>query len=60
MTIKNIKEIIGKNKKILEGKYKIKAIGVFGSMARGENEASSDVDILIEFKFGIQGKCDIK
>lgn len=49
MTIKNIKEIIDKNRKILEEKYKIKSIGIFGSMARGENETSSDVDILIEF-----------
>lgn len=49
MTIENIREIIDKNKKTLEGKYKIKSIGIFGSMARGEDETDSDVDILIEF-----------
>lgn len=29
--------------------YKPKKLGVFGSYARGENDANSDLDILVEF-----------
>jgi predicted nucleotidyltransferase len=32
--------------------YKPKKLGVFGSYARGENDANSDLDILVEF--GVQ------
>ena len=30
-------------------KYKVKAIGVFGSYIRGEQKKKSDVDVLVEF-----------
>lgn len=49
MGIKTIKRILSENKKVLEKKYKIKTIGVFGSSARGDSTAGSDVDILVEF-----------
>lgn len=40
----------------LESKYPIKAMALFGSYARGEQNQSSDVDILVEFdgSIGIQ------
>jgi len=41
--------IINKNRTILHDKYLVKEIGVFGSVARGEQTAESDVDILVEF-----------
>ena len=39
------KDIIIKNL----SRYKPKKLGVFGSYARGENNANSDLDILVEF-----------
>jgi len=30
--------------------YGLKSIGVFGSYARGENTATSDLDLLVEFE----------
>ncbi len=50
---KKIEKIImklRKNKPVLEEKYKVKMLGVFGSYVRGEQKKSSDLDILVEFK----------
>ena len=41
--------LILKNKPVLQKKYPIKSIGVFGSIARGDNNENSDIDILVEF-----------
>jgi len=49
MTIENVKEIINKNKKFLKEKYKVKSIRIFGSFARREEGADSDIDVLVEF-----------
>jgi hypothetical protein len=52
MRMKNfrtIKEILKRNKKLLEENYKIKVIGVFGSYSRGDLNNNSDIDILVEF-----------
>ena len=49
-TIEEIKKIINQNKRILENKYKVKKIAIFGSYVRGEQTEKSDVDILVEFK----------
>jgi len=48
----NLSEIISKlqvSKPFLVQKYGISKIGVFGSYAREEHSAESDVDILVEF-----------
>ena len=45
-----IRYCIKKNKKEIEGKYKVKEIGIFGSYVRGEELKGSDIDILVEFK----------
>jgi len=37
----------------LEG-FGVKRIGLFGSYARGEEQKDSDIDILIEFKEGME------
>ena len=34
----------------LQREYGVQSIGVFGSAARGEADASSDVDLLVQFK----------
>ncbi len=33
-------------------KYKVKEIGVFGSVIRGEQNPASDIDILVDFEDG--------
>ena len=37
-------------KPILMAQYKVKEIGLFGSLVRGEQDASSDIDLLAEFE----------
>ena len=44
-----VREVIEKNKPKLAASYGIRSIGVFGSLARGEQGSRSDVDILVEF-----------
>ena len=41
--------IINENRTFLRDKYLVKEIGIFGSVARGEQTAVSDVDVLVEF-----------
>jgi uncharacterized protein len=36
----------------LTARYKVRSIGLFGSFARREGRADSDVDILVDFKEG--------
>jgi len=33
----------------IQSRYKVKEIGVFGSLVRGEQTAASDVDLLVDF-----------
>lgn len=49
-TLEKIKQILSNHKEELVRKYKIKEIGIFGSYVRGEEEKTSDVDILVEFE----------
>ncbi len=49
-SLSTILSLILKNKPVLQKKYPIKTIGVFGSVARGDNKENSDVDILVEFE----------
>jgi len=44
--IKTIKEL----KEEIKEKYKIKEIGIFGSIVRGEEQETSDIDVLVDFK----------
>ena len=48
-TIKTIKNLIGLKRDLLEKKYHIKALGIFGSYSRGRAKSKSDIDILVEF-----------
>lgn len=45
-------EVIKQHASHIEARYGVARIGVFGSHARGEQGARSDVDILVEFKQG--------
>ncbi|MCG2723781.1 nucleotidyltransferase family protein [archaeon] len=48
-TLKEIETVLKENKQILNEKFKVREIGVFGSYARGEESKKSDIDILVEF-----------
>lgn len=49
-TFQEIKEILAKNKEKIEGQYKVRRMGIFGSYVRGEQKEDSDVDVLVEFE----------
>ena len=44
-----IKKILRQNKQILQQRFKIKKLGIFGSYVRGEQKKSSDLDLLVTF-----------
>jgi predicted nucleotidyltransferase len=52
-TIDEIKAAIDANREVLESRFKVKTIGVFGSYVRGEQKKRSDMDILVEFRGGM-------
>ncbi len=47
-SLKTIEKTLKRNKPMLMERFKVKSIGVFGSYARAEEDADSDVDILVE------------
>lgn len=49
-SLSEIKKIIQQHKEDLKEKYAVKEIGIFGSCARGEQDESSDIDILVELE----------
>ncbi len=46
--LEQIETLIRGEKPFLREQYNVKSIGVFGSFARGEQKAKSDLDILVE------------
>lgn len=46
--LERIKEILNKHLDSLKEKYHVENIGVFGSVARGEQAQTSDIDVLVE------------
>lgn len=48
-TLEEIKEILKRHKEDIIRGYKVKEIGIFGSIVRGEQKKRSDIDILIEY-----------
>ena len=48
-SIKYIKKRFEELKPILEEKFQVETIGIFGSYVRGEQNKKSDVDVLVEF-----------
>ena len=49
MTLDAILDKLSKESKALEG-FGVKSLSVFGSVARGDATAQSDVDLLVEFE----------
>ena len=49
------KDILAKLKELkpfIATRYKARELGLFGSFARGEQNANSDIDVLVEFEDG--------
>ena len=49
-SLEEIKNTLTKQKQELQQKYRVEAIGIFGSYVRGEQKKQSDVDLLVEFE----------
>ena len=48
-TLEEIKDILKRHKEEVIREYKVKEIGIFGSIVRGEQKKRSDIDILVEY-----------
>lgn len=48
-SLEEIKAILSQSKKVLQEKYKVNELGIFGSYVRGEQNDDTDVDVLVEF-----------
>ena len=63
-TLEEIITILSQYKPIVQEKYKVSELGIFGSYVRGEQSENSDVDILIEFqpnfRFGLLTFCNLE
>jgi hypothetical protein len=51
-TLKEIRETLDRRSNYIKERFGVKEIGIFGSYVRQEQEESSDIDILVEFKDG--------
>jgi len=49
MDLDEIKRLLRDYKSVLEAKYNVSTIGIFGSYVRNEQAASSDLDVLVDF-----------
>ncbi len=52
MDAKKIERKLEEKKEQIKRVFHIKEIGIFGSFIRGEQTASSDIDVLVEFEKG--------
>ena len=50
MSTRQIIEVLKTNKEYLSQNYGVESIGLFGSFARGEETADSDIDLLVRFR----------
>lgn len=48
-TLAEIQHWLGQNKSLLQERYKVRELGIFGSYVRQEQTETSDVDVLVEF-----------
>jgi predicted nucleotidyltransferase len=48
--LEDIKKKLVEIKPILQEKYKVKEIGIFGSYVKGKQRKRSDIDILVDFE----------
>lgn len=50
LDLENVLDILRRRKVEFEAAYGVTAIGIFGSLARGEANPDSDVDVVVEMK----------
>jgi len=55
-----ILEFLDKNYVTITKNYHLTKLGIFGSFARGEQQAESDVDVIIEIEDGTKNIHDLK
>ena len=60
MTKEYILNFLKINKQLLNNKYSVTKIGLFGSYARGDAKDSSDIDILVEMPPSFDNFFDLK
>jgi len=48
-TLEEIKQTLRETKPLLQERYRVTELGIFGSYARGEQTQTSDVDVLIDY-----------
>ena len=48
-TLRQIKSVLAQHKSELAQKYHLSQLGIFGSYARKDKTAQSDIDLLVEF-----------
>ncbi len=49
ITVREIIVLIRSLKEEIRTKYKAEVVGIFGSFVRGEEDETSDIDVLVEF-----------
>jgi len=49
-TLEEIRGLLARHQKELRQRFGVRVVGIFGSYARGEAEAVSDVDLLLELE----------
>lgn len=49
-TLEDIKQILIRNRHLLQENYHVTELGIFGSYARGEQTEASDIDVLIDYR----------
>lgn len=49
-TLEEIKKVLREHKEEFKERFKVKEIGIFGSIIRGERRETSDIDILVDFE----------
>lgn len=48
-TLEEIQQWLVQNKSLLQERYRVRELGIFGSYVRQEQTEASDVDVLVEF-----------
>jgi len=48
LTLNEVKEVVRQHSSILQERYGVSVVGIFGSYVRGEEKAGSDIDLLAE------------
>jgi len=63
-SLAEIKQQLERAKPLIQQKYHVTQLGVFGSYVRGEQTQESDIDVLVEFdpgfRFGLLTFCELE